>query len=90
MKDEKTRAKIMETTDPKQIKALGRKIKGFDAALWDANKLQIVINGNLAKFSDPLTHAVWNGRRACRAKKRRNEEGTSCYRKRSDCRGIPV
>lgn len=42
---------IMSASHPKQYKALGRKIRGFDGKLWDEKKGQIVVDGNLAKFS---------------------------------------
>ena len=45
---------ILKTSDPREIKALGRKVKNFDAKIWDKKKLDVVIEGNLAKFSqDP-------------------------------------
>lgn len=43
--------KIMEAYHPKQFKDLGRKISGFDENVWNCNKSDIVIKGNLAKFS---------------------------------------
>ena len=36
---------------PKQIKALGRKVRGFDQKVWDKFKYAIVLNGNWCKFS---------------------------------------
>lgn len=36
---------------PKQFKMLGRKITPFDETVWNAHKKEIVVNGNLAKFS---------------------------------------
>lgn len=46
---------IMSASDPKSYKNLGRKIKGFDAAVWDSHKYNIVVEGNKAKFSqNPL------------------------------------
>jgi predicted NAD-dependent protein-ADP-ribosyltransferase YbiA (DUF1768 family) len=39
------------TTDPKEHKALGRKVKNFDRKLWDEHKLRIVEEGNYWKFS---------------------------------------
>ena len=46
---------IMSASDPKSYKSLGRKIKGFDAAVWDSHKYNIVVEGNKAKFSqNPL------------------------------------
>jgi len=49
--DDEIRKQILGTTDPKAQKALGRKVKGFDEATWVANRLEIVVRGNLAKFS---------------------------------------
>ena len=36
--------------DPKMVKALGRKVKGFDATIWDERKFGIVVDGNREKF----------------------------------------
>ncbi len=44
-------AKILIAQDAPTVKALGRKISGFDQTIWDANCSQIVIDGNFAKFS---------------------------------------
>ena len=41
----------MKCSDPKQIKALGRKVRGFDQKVWDKFKYAIVLNGNWCKFS---------------------------------------
>jgi len=40
--------------DPKQVKALGRLVKGFDQATWDASKYDIVVQANRYKFSQNL------------------------------------
>lgn len=48
--DVKSFDKIMECGDPREQKALGRKVKGFDADAWDAVALNIVTRGNIAKF----------------------------------------
>jgi ribA/ribD-fused uncharacterized protein len=42
---------IIKKESPKDVKELGRQIKNFDAALWDKNKYQIVVQGNCLKFS---------------------------------------
>ncbi len=42
---------IMAANNPKTYKDLGRKIRGFNEAVWNANKAQIVIDGNYAKFT---------------------------------------
>ena len=40
-----------EMQRPKQIKALGRKVRRFDQKVWDKFKYAIVLNGNWCKFS---------------------------------------
>jgi ribA/ribD-fused uncharacterized protein len=49
--DAKIAAQILAATDPKQHKALGRKVAGFDAARWRAAREGIVKAGNHAKFT---------------------------------------
>lgn len=49
--DEERRKEILACSDPKQIKALGRKVRGFDQVVWDKFKYAIVLNGNWCKFS---------------------------------------
>lgn len=49
--DNEVLAKIMSADDPRDYKQLGREIRNFDSKLWDANKLDIVVEGNKAKFS---------------------------------------
>lgn len=51
MGDTDTANKILDTTQPDEQKALGRKIKPWDQDLWEANKYKIVLQGNLLKFS---------------------------------------
>lgn len=41
---------ILRTTEPKEAKELGRQIVGFDEARWRQRRVEIVIEGNLAKF----------------------------------------
>ena len=49
--DHEIREQILKCSDPKQIKALGRKVRGFDQMVWDKFKYAIVLNGNWCKFS---------------------------------------
>ena len=48
--------KIMAADTPKEYKSLGREVRNFDSAAWDARKYEIVLRGNIAKFSqnEPL------------------------------------
>ncbi len=48
--DFESEKKIMETDSPKEQKALGRKVKGFDAEEWNKVARDIVFDGNEAKF----------------------------------------
>ena len=41
---------IMLADNPRDYKALGRKIRKFDSKIWDARKYDIVVEGNKAKF----------------------------------------
>ncbi len=44
-------AEILREPDPAQIKALGRKIRGFDEALWNRFKYRIVLTACYFKFA---------------------------------------
>ena len=46
--------KILMAKDPKTIKNLGREVQNFDSAVWNEKKFEIVVQGNLAKFSQNL------------------------------------
>lgn len=50
MGDEDTRMQILATENPKDIKALGRRVKNFDPKKWDENKVSVVTLGNYHKF----------------------------------------
>lgn len=49
--DEQVLAEILKAKSPSLAKSLGRKIKGFDVAIWNEHRSSIVIAGNVAKFS---------------------------------------
>ncbi len=49
--DLSTAEKILQTDDPKKQKALGRKVNGFREDIWNIHKFDIVVKGNLLKFS---------------------------------------
>ncbi len=47
-------SKIIGATTPAEAKQLGRKVKGFDDREWKSVRSEIVVEGNIAKFSqDP-------------------------------------
>jgi ribA/ribD-fused uncharacterized protein len=57
--DEKTELEIMNSDDPKTIKALGRRVKNFDIKKWEQNREEIVYQGNLLKFQQNPEMMKW-------------------------------
>jgi len=49
--DDTTLSKIIAADSPGAAKALGRSVQRFDGAQWDAHRFDIVVRGNVAKFS---------------------------------------
>lgn len=48
--DEKTAARILAAEHPRQAKELGRQVRNFDQATWEARRADIVVTGNTHKF----------------------------------------
>ena len=48
--DAEALAAILAADEPGRIKALGRKVRGFDEARWTAARFDIVVRGSTAKF----------------------------------------
>ncbi len=44
-------ARILESESPKEQKAIGREVAGFDAAVWELFREGIVFTGNYSRFS---------------------------------------
>jgi ribA/ribD-fused uncharacterized protein len=44
-------AEILAAPSPAAAKKLGRKVRGFDDALWKKERFELVTRGNVAKFS---------------------------------------
>ncbi|QYN40853.1 NADAR family protein [Pseudonocardia sp. DSM 110487] len=52
--DERSAAAVLAAASPKEAKALGRSVRGFDGDRWDAAAFDIVVRGSTAKFGqDP-------------------------------------
>jgi ribA/ribD-fused uncharacterized protein len=49
--DERTAGRIVAATHPKQAKDLGRQVRNFDPATWEARRGDIVVAGNTHKFT---------------------------------------
>lgn len=49
--DEAALAKVLRSRFPVEVKRFGREIVHFDEAVWQAHRFDIVVRGNLAKFT---------------------------------------
>ena len=49
--DQEIRQQILDAPTPATTKSLGRKVRGFDEALWQQNRYAIVVRANQAKFA---------------------------------------
>ncbi len=45
-------AAVLNADSPGLAKSLGRKVRGFDQDIWVEHRWDVVVSGNLAKFSD--------------------------------------
>ncbi len=48
--DDGAAAKILRAADPRAAKRLGRQVRGFDLAVWEQQRFDIVVRGSAAKF----------------------------------------
>ncbi|WP_375767725.1 NADAR family protein [Archangium gephyra] len=49
--DAEMAARILEARTPKEHKALGREVRGFEGAVWERERERIVYEGSHAKFT---------------------------------------
>jgi ribA/ribD-fused uncharacterized protein len=49
--DEDVFQRIIAAKTPAEAKKLGRQVRGFDEAAWNAQRMDIVVRGNFEKFS---------------------------------------
>ncbi len=58
-KDEAVAEQILVAGSPPKMKALGRKVSGFDERTWREHREEIVYRGNMEKFSqNPDLHSL--------------------------------
>lgn len=48
--DDDALARVLRSPDPAAAKRIGREVRGFDSALWQARSFELVVEGNLHKF----------------------------------------
>ncbi len=64
--DEAAARRILASSDPAEVKRLGREVRGFDGAVWERHRYGVVVAGNRGKFtaSDDLrSYLVGTGER---------------------------
>ena len=49
--DEPMASMILECESPGAARKLGRKVQGFDEKIWNTTRMEVVVEGNLHKFS---------------------------------------
>lgn len=49
--DSQARQAIRSAGTPEEAKSLGRSVRGFDSAIWSAQRSEVVTRGSVAKFS---------------------------------------
>ena len=49
--DNEVAALIMASRSPREMKALGRMVRGFDNDVWNRHRVEIVYRNNVAKFT---------------------------------------
>ncbi|GAA3219560.1 NADAR family protein [Oerskovia jenensis] len=49
--DETALAQVLAAASPGAAKAVGRSVQGFDGAVWEAARFELVVQGNVHKFS---------------------------------------
>jgi ribA/ribD-fused uncharacterized protein len=52
--DDEIASKILQTSNPREQKDLGRQVKGYDDSIWSEERLQVVSNVNYLKFSQDV------------------------------------
>ncbi|SCK52719.1 NADAR family protein [Streptomyces sp. WMMB 322] len=51
--DEEAERRAVAAGDPRQAKAAGRSVRGFDQDVWERERFAIVVEGSLRKFGQP-------------------------------------
>ena len=59
MKDYLSYTKIMNSTDPKYMKQVGRNMKNYDDKKWSEQRYDVVVFGNFLKFNQNIELREW-------------------------------
>ncbi len=60
--DRSAEHRILQAKHPRDTQRIGREVSGFNEAVWQANRFDLVVSGNLAKFgqNEPLKEFLIN------------------------------
>lgn len=50
---------ILVATSPEDVKKIGRRVKNFNAEIWSERSVDVVVRGNIAKFSQNKRLGEW-------------------------------
>ncbi len=60
--DSEAKHRVLSASSPGEAKAVGREVRGFDPNAWESRRFEIVVTGNLRKFSaNPLLRDYLDG-----------------------------
>lgn len=48
--DTESAARVLKARHPREAKALGREVRGFDQSVWDTERYGVVLDASIAKF----------------------------------------
>lgn len=57
--DDQALTLILASKTPREAKELGRKVVGFDNKVWKEHRIDVVVRGTVAKFSQNFGFAGW-------------------------------
>jgi ribA/ribD-fused uncharacterized protein len=50
---------ILASSTPEEVKKIGRRVKNFDAGIWTERSIEVVLRGNMEKFSQNPLLGEW-------------------------------
>jgi len=57
--DKEALAQILSASTPEEVKKIGRRVKNFNADVWTKRSIEVVLQGNIAKFSQNRHLGEW-------------------------------
>jgi len=57
--DTEALGQVLAATTPEDVKKIGRRVENFNAEVWNKRSIEVVLQGNLAKFSQNPRLGLW-------------------------------